>query len=172
MVSLEKICWGTKMNSTTLSAYLEKRIGIRDTRDYEVKYFKNPTKLEMKYISNWARGIITLNGDLFVQSILEVGGTQERDWTQHALIHDDLFEWLEKNNFIRGVTQLWDVYDDDAIKKILLVVRDNNTNNFILGESYRPRIIKKSQKEIKEYEKQVKKKNPHLSFDFSRRRKS
>ena len=135
--------------------------------------YKNPTTFELKQkgTSDDNRGMITADGDLFIE-MLEV----TPDHTFSFLIHDDLIQRLFDDGLIDVIYRKWwlDYSGPIAVQRI------SNTLDFCLSESIvsvldNPNRIANPDEELKKnivpkLEK-CKEKNPHLAFYFDETRK-
>ena len=149
----------------TLTSYLDERLAIENKGHYEVRYFKNPTLLELEHMEDENRGLILPNGDLFIQSAESLTDDQG-----YVYIHSDLVSWLQRNKYINTDHNPSFIYDEleETLEDFLLVNRARTEpTKFLLGESYTPGEIKRYRNSLKKYKIAAKKKNPHLQFDFT-----
>lgn len=111
--------------------------------------WKNPSKVEMKKVPRWVRGIITKSGDIYLANTLQ----------GEVSLHSELYINMRKT-YDDGVKEEYDNYS-----KSLRVHRVSNTGVFAIGEVYRGQMVVLAiVKKWKPTMAKITKKLPHIKF--------
>lgn len=138
------------MNS--LKIYLEESLGLKNFKNDLVEIFKNPKSL--RNFPNWARAILTKDGDLYV---LHQEGNE-------VIIHSDIVNILNNkyNIFVSYYKELENPLD--YIDEIITLDRSGDSNIFMLAESYDLDEVNESRDLFEPYEEQFKIKHPNFKL--------
>lgn len=121
-------------------------------RNIPIQIYKNPKNLDN--LSEWAKGIITADGDLWMM---------EFDYKKGDVFHIDLIKWLYRNGNIDCKNGLV-VNRNDNLFNHISIIRMGFTNEFCLSDSYSSHVRNKLQEDMKEIFGKVKIQNPKYEF--------